>query len=128
MLNEVKLIGFVGVDPTLKSFDSGKNVANFTLATSEIFKKGESKETRTEWHNIVAWGNLATIARKIVKAGTLLFVAGRLRTRTWEDENGKKCYITEIYADRIINLDRKDKNQEDLEGSQEVNMPDDLPF
>jgi len=102
-LNKVILIGNVGKDPDIRYFESGKAVANFTLATSERGYKlanGTEVPERTEWHNIVASRERAQFVEKYVKKGTLLYVEGKLRTRDYEKE-GVKRYVTEISADRI---------------------------
>ena len=113
-LNKVMLIGNVGRDPEVRYLD-GQNgsakVASFTLATTERYRdrNGETKEN-TEWHNIVAWRNLADIVEKYVAKGTQLYIEGRLRTRSWDDQNGNKRYTTEILADNIQLLGRKSDN------------------
>ena len=113
-LNKVMLIGNVGRDPEVRYLD-GQNgsskVATFTLATTERYKdrNGESKEI-TEWHNIVVWRGLADLIEKYVKKGTQLYIEGRLRTRSWDDQNGNKRYSTEIMADNVQLLGRKSDN------------------
>lgn len=95
-LNKVILIGRTGKEPEIRSFENGNKVANFTLATSEKYKKqnGEQVEN-TEWHNISVFGKLVDIVEKYVKKGDLLYIEGQLKTRSWE-ANGEKKYITEI--------------------------------
>ena len=105
-LNKVMLIGNVGQDPEVRYLDnssSGNKVATFRLATTERYKDRNSGETReiTEWHSVVAWRNSADIVEKYVKKGTQLYVEGRLRTRSWDDQNGNKRYTTEIIADSL---------------------------
>ena len=113
-LNKVMLIGNVGRDPEVRYLD-GQNgnakVATFTLATTERYRdrNGEMKEN-TEWHNIVVWRNLADIVEKYVAKGTQLYVEGRLRTRSWDDQSGNKRYTTEIQADTVQLLGRKSDN------------------
>ena len=137
MVNKVILIGNVGADPDVKYLEGGVAVARFSLATSEVYnnKNGE-RVTQTEWHNIVLWRNLAQIAEKYVKKGMMLYVEGRLRTRSWDDQNGVKRYRTEIYGDNFQMLSRK---QDNGEKPQDTSMPqapdlggsddsDDLPF
>lgn len=117
MLNKVMLIGNVGRDPEIRYIDgnnpSGGNakVASFTLATSERYRdrNGEQKES-TEWHNIVAWRNLADLAEKFIRKGTQIYVEGRIRTREFTDQTGAKRYRTEIYADVIQLLGRRSDN------------------
>jgi single-strand DNA-binding protein len=107
-VNKAILVGYVGNDPEVKYLDSGTPVANFRLATSENYtnKTGE-KVTQTEWHNIVLWRGLASIAEKYVKKGTQLFIEGRIRTRSWDDRDGNKRYTTEIIADSMQLLGKK---------------------
>jgi single-strand DNA-binding protein len=101
-LNKVFLIGRLTQDPQTKSLPSGQVVSSFDLATDYFFvnKKGE-KEQQTEFHHIVLFGKMAEIASQYLKKGGLVFVEGRLRTRTWEDSNGNKRQRTEIIAQRL---------------------------
>lgn len=110
-LNKVLLIGNVGKDPDIRHLESGVSVATFSLATSERFRdrNGETKET-TEWHNIVAWRQLADLASNYIKKGTQIYVEGRIRTRAWDDQTGNKRYTTEILADSIQLLGRRSDN------------------
>lgn len=115
-LNKVMLIGNVGKTPDVKFIESsGVTTANFTLATTERYKDrvtGESKE-QTEWHNIVCWRSLAEIAEKYITKGSQLFVEGRIRTRSYKDKNGDTRYVTEIMADNIQLLGRRDVGQQE---------------
>ncbi|WP_294141215.1 single-stranded DNA-binding protein [uncultured Sanguibacteroides sp.] len=138
MVNKVILIGNVGADPDVRYLDGGVAVTRFSLATTEVYnnKNGE-RVSQTEWHNIVLWRNLAQVAEKYVKKGMTLYIEGRLRTRTWDDQNGNKRYTTEIYGDTMQMLSRK---QDNYEKTPEPPMPeapsnlsntddsDDLPF
>lgn len=108
MVNKVILIGNVGKDPDVKHLDSGVSVANFPLATSENYKNKEGERvTKTEWHNIVAWRGLADVVDKYVQKGKQLYIEGRLRSRSYDDKDGVKKYITEIFADNLQMLGRK---------------------
>ena len=103
-LNKVILIGNVGKDPTVKYFDSGNAVANFSVATSErgyTLSNGTEVPERTEWHNIVAIRDRAQFVEKHVKKGSLVYVEGKIRTRNYDDQSGVKRYVTEIFADRV---------------------------
>lgn len=103
-LNKVILIGNVGKDPDVRYFDNGNALANFPLATSERGYKlanGTEVPERTEWHNVVTSRDRAQFVEKHVKKGSLVYVEGKIRTRNYEDKDGIKRYITEIYADRI---------------------------
>jgi single-strand DNA-binding protein len=106
-VNKVILIGHLGKDPEVRTTDSGMKVARFPLATTEAYKdkNGERKEI-TEWHNIVCWRNLADISEKYLVKGKLIYVEGKLRTRSWED-NGVKRYIVEVIADNFVMLGTK---------------------
>ena len=108
------LIGNVGRDPEVRYLDgqSGNaKVATFTLATTERYRdrNGETREN-TEWHNIVAWRNTADVVERFVKKGTQLYIEGRIRTRSWDDQNGTKRYTTEIIADTLQLLGKKSDN------------------
>jgi single-strand DNA-binding protein len=97
-VNKVILIGNLGRDPEVKYLPSGSAVCNVTLATSESWKDKESgeKKDRTEWHNVVFFGKLAEIAGEYLKKGSQVYVEGSLRTRKWQDKEGKDRYTTEI--------------------------------
>ncbi|MBL7863368.1 MAG: single-stranded DNA-binding protein [Cyclobacteriaceae bacterium] len=104
-VNKVILVGRLGKDPEVRNLENGASVANFTLATSESYKDkttGEKKET-TEWHNIVLWRGLAEIAAKYLHKGDMIYVEGKLRTRSWEKE-GVTRYTTEVIGDNMTML------------------------
>ena len=104
LLNKVILIGNVGRDPNIRYFDSNAGVANFPLATSErgyTLADGTVVPERTEWHNIVVRRDLVPFVEKWVKKGSGLYVEGKIRTRSYDDQSGVKRYVTEIHADRI---------------------------
>lgn len=107
-LNKVLLIGNVGKDPEIKTFASGNKVANITLATTERYKdrNGEQKE-ETEWHSVQAFGKLADVVERFVHKGSLLYLDGKIRTRSYEAD-GRTMYRTEILADHIQMLDRRE--------------------
>ncbi|MCI2082636.1 MAG: single-stranded DNA-binding protein [Bacteroidales bacterium] len=109
-LNKALLIGNVGKDPDVRHLDSGASVANFTLATTDRFKdrNGQIKE-QTEWHNIVAWRQLADLAEKYIRKGSQIYVEGSIRTRQY-DSNGQTKYVTEIIASGIQLLGRRGDN------------------
>jgi single-strand DNA-binding protein len=99
------LIGRLGKDPEIQHFDSGVVRASFSLATSEVYinKEGQKVE-QTEWHIVVMWRKLAEIAEKHLQKGKLVYVEGRLKTRSWDDKDGNKRYVTEIDASNMIML------------------------
>jgi len=105
MQNRVQLIGNTGNDPIIKTLESGKKVANLTIATKDYYKndKGERVE-QTEWHTIVAWGKTAEIIEKFVTKGKQIGIEGKLTHRSYEDKNGEKRYITEVVASEIMLL------------------------
>ena len=106
-INKVILVGHLGKDPEVRTIESGAKVARFSLATTEAYKdkNGERKEI-TEWHTVICWRGLAETAEKYLNKGKLVYVEGKLRTRSWED-NGAKRYATEIYADTFSMLGAK---------------------
>ena len=109
-INKVILVGNVGKDPEIKYFDEGSAKANFSLATSErgyTAANGTQVPEKTEWHNIVCWRGLAKIVEQFVKKGTQLYIEGKIRTRSYDDQNGIKRYITEVYADNLEILSRR---------------------
>jgi single-strand DNA-binding protein len=101
--NTVQLIGHVGQDPEIKSFDGGKKVANLTIATNDSYKndKGEKVE-HTEWHRVVAWGKTAEIIEKFVTKGKEITIEGKLTHRSYDDRNGEKRYITEVIINELL--------------------------
>lgn len=107
-LNKVLLIGNVGKDPEIKTFASGNKVAQITLATSERYtdRDGNKKE-ETEWHSVQAFGKLADVVERFVHKGSLLYLDGKIRTRSYEAD-GRTMYRTEILADHIQMLDRRE--------------------
>ena len=103
-LNKVILIGNVGKDPDVRYFDSGAAVANFPIATSErgyTLANGTVVPERTEWHNIVVRRDQVSFVEKWVKKGSSVYVEGKIRTRSYDDQSGVKRYVTEIHADRV---------------------------
>lgn len=111
-LNKAILIGNLGRDPEVRYTPSGVAVANFSIATSESWtnKDGE-KETRTEWHRIVAFGKLGEICGEYLSKGKQVYIEGRIQTRDWEDQNGVKRYTTEIVASQMIMLGTRDAGE-----------------
>ncbi|MGZ5242852.1 MAG: single-stranded DNA-binding protein [Bacteroidia bacterium] len=108
-VNKVILIGRLGKDPEIRYTNDSTPVANFSIATSEIYKdKNGDRQESTEWHNIVAWRHLAEVSEKFLHKGKLVFIEGKLRTRSWEDKDGNKKYATEIVADNITMLSKRE--------------------
>jgi len=138
-VNKVILIGNVGLDPEVRYLDNNTPVCNLRLATSETYKnKNGEKVTNTEWHNVVLWRGLAEVADKYVKKGSQIYIEGKLRTRSWDDKDNNKRFTTEIVADVMQMLGRKDEpnhgsaiHQEPMQEEKtnlETDPVDDLPF
>lgn len=139
-VNKVILIGHLGADPQLKYTPSGRAFVNISIATNRVWKDQEgNQQERTEWHRVVAWGKLAEIIGEYLKKGGSVYIEGRLQTRSYEDANGVKRYITEVVADQMVMLGKKGSgNGSDSEYNQEAPVPaednappegeDDLPF
>jgi len=106
-LNKVMIIGRLTRDPEMRSTGTGTNVVSFSLATSFNWttQQGEKKE-QTEFHNVVAWRKLADIVNQYLKKGSQVYIEGRLQTRSWDGQDGKKNYRTEVVADNMIMLGR----------------------
>ena len=148
-LNKVMLIGNLGKDPESREMGDGTKMAKFPIATTETYKNRQGeKVSNTEWHNIVLWRGLAEVAINWLKKGDSVYIEGKLKTRSWEDENGVKKYATDIQADNLSMLGNKrdfdtqsqpnsndinnhtDKKQIDESANVESskNEDDDLPF
>lgn len=106
--NKVQLIGNLGKDPEIVNLDGGKKLAKFTIATNEIYKnqKGE-KVTDTQWHNVVAWGKTAEIVERYLTKGKEVIIEGKLTSRSYDDKDGNKRYITEIVCNELVMLGGK---------------------
>lgn len=132
-VNKVILLGRLGKDPELKYIPSGAPVANFSIATDEVWiDRNNEKQKRTEWHRIVAWGKQAEFCGEYLSKGRLLYVEGRLRSRTWEDRNGNQRTTTEVNATDIVLLGRRPEEapeEAQPETSKEEEITDeDIPF
>jgi single-strand DNA-binding protein len=122
-VNKVILIGNVGKDPEVKVLDNGVRVANFPLATTEIYKKDGARQEQTEWHNVVLWRGLAEVAEKIVKKGATVYLEGKLRSRSWEDKDKIKRYSVEIVADTLTVLSgRREENSNFAQSSNDYGV------
>ena len=113
MVNKVILIGNVGVDPEVRTLESGAKVARVRLATTERLFDRQANETKehTEWHTITLWRGLADVVDRYVNKGSQIYIEGRLRTREWTDKDNNKRYTTEILADDMKLLGRRGDNQ-----------------
>lgn len=146
MVNKVVLLGRLGKDPVIKHFSDTNAVAEFTLATNEYYRDKEGKRVEvTDWHNVkLPFKWMAETAEKYLKKGSLLFIEGKIKTRSYDDKDGNKRYITEVVADSMRMLDKKDgqpgggvgepsQNYPQYESQQSESRPasnidDDLPF
>jgi single-strand DNA-binding protein len=106
-LNKVTLIGNLGKEPEMNTLEGGITVAKFSLATTESYRDKEGNvQSETEWHSIVAWRNLAELAGKYLRKGSHIYLEGKIKSRSYEDKEGNKKYVTEIIADSFIMLDK----------------------
>lgn len=145
-VNKVILVGHLGKDPEIQYLDSGVCLAKFSLATTESYKdRNGNKVDQTEWHNIVIWRKLAEVAEKYLRKGNAIYLEGKIQTRSWDDKDGNKKYMTEIVADNFVMLDKKSDSsdysgqkeqratstvneQSSSAGNNEEEYADDLPF
>ncbi len=142
-VNKVILVGNLGADPEARHLPNGAAVANFNVATTEVFKDKQTGERReiTEWHRVVAWRWNAEVAEKYLRKGSKVYVEGKLRTRKWQDKDGQDRYTTEILVDELKLLDRPNQGtqaapQQAAANAQAASAPvsameeevDDLPF
>jgi single-strand DNA-binding protein len=104
------LIGNVGKDPEIRHLDTGVATTTIALATSETYtdKNSGQRVTNTEWHSVVLWRQLAELAEKYIRKGTQLYIEGRIRTRSWDDKDGQKRYTTEVVAETVRLLGRRE--------------------
>lgn len=143
-VNRVILIGNLGKDPDVQYLEGNIGVAKFSLATTETYKdRGGKLVSQTEWHTVVLWRGLAELAQKYLHKGSLVYIEGRLRTRSWEDKEGNKKFATEVVGDNLIMLDKRSEghafndgahHHDNLEGISNSDVPpvgetsEDLPF
>jgi len=146
-VNRVVLIGNLGKDPDLQHLEGNIAVAKFPLATTETYKdKNGTLISQTEWHTVVLWRGLADLAQRYLHKGSLIYLEGRIRTRSWEDKDKNKRFITEIIGDNLVMLDKRKEQSEtnnestnnDATGFPDINFDnngagsiiskDDMPF
>lgn len=138
-INKVILVGHLGKDPDIRHLDNNVTVASFPLATSETYNKDGKRMEQTEWHNIVMWRGLAEIAEKFLHKGKLVYIEGKIRSRSYEDRENIKRYTTEIVADSFTMLGRKSdfeppsnsgsgRSETSVDFKENQNEDDDLPF
>ena len=123
-VNKIILVGRLGADPQLKYTPSGKANASFNLATNMVWKDQDgNQQEKTDWHRITAWGKLAEVMGEWLKKGSYVFIEGRLQTRSYEDSNGVKKYMTEVVATDMEMLGRKGEGA----GSDDIPPPEESP-
>ena len=106
--NSVRLVGNLGMDPEVKSFDNNRKLAKISIATNETYKndKGE-KITDTQWHNLILWGNQAKLAEDLLKKGDEIAIEGKLASRSYVDKDGNKKYVTEVVVNEFLKVGLK---------------------
>jgi single-strand DNA-binding protein len=131
-LNKSTIIGFLGSDPQLKFTPSGSPTATFSVAVSDNYKKNNEWVESTEWFNVVTWNDLAERCNERISKGSLVYVEGKMKTRSWEGQDGHKNYRTELVANKVLFLDRKQGDTGMAEAEENGKLPDidpvDLPF
>tara|TARA_R100000306_G_scaffold61087_1_gene62778 strand:+ start:406 stop:837 length:432 start_codon:yes stop_codon:yes gene_type:complete len=139
-VNKVILVGRLGRDPEMKFTQGGVSYAKFSIATDETWKdQGGERQQRTEWHNIVAWRKLADICGQWLTKGKLVYIEGHLQTRSWEDKEGNKKYMTEVQTDNMLMLSggggdykadykKKDDSSKTKNGSNLEAVSEEMPF
>jgi single-strand DNA-binding protein len=128
MVNKVILLGNVGKDPDIRELQENVTVANFTLATNETYKNGQGEKiVQTEWHNVVVWNSLARVVGKYVAKGDKLYIEGKIKTRSYEAQDGSKKYVTEIFATVLQMLGSAPKGNESQKHSVPEYRESDIP-
>ena len=139
-VNKVVLIGNLGKDPDIQFLEGNIAVAKFSLATTESYKDRSGKLiSETEWHTVVLWRGLAELTQKYLHKGSLVYIEGRLKTRSWEDKEGNKKFATEVVGDNLIMLDKRSDgtiSSTHMEGMEDMDSgippisdePERLPF
>jgi len=143
-VNKVILVGNLGRDPEMWTFEDGTKKASFSLATTESYKdKAGNRVDQTEWHNIVLWRGLADIADRFLKKGNSVYIEGKIKTRSYQDKEGNTKYVTEIFGDNMTMLGSKNSNsseggtnttqqqtssEQKTDSISQTTEPDDLPF
>ena len=142
MINKVTLLGNIGQDPEIRTTQGGKELASFSLATSETWKDKASgeKKTKSEWHKVVIFNdNLVNLVKNYTQKGSKIYLEGKLQTRDWEDKDGNKKYTTEIilngFESKIVLLDNKEDNKPKMSESDDKafkeadnSLDDEIPF
>ena len=107
--NRVQLIGHLGMNPEIKTLESGRKLAKFSLATNDSYMNSNGEKVdETEWHNVIAWNKTAELVESFLEKGKEVALEGKLTTRSWDDDKGQKRYITEVVCNEILFLGKKD--------------------
>lgn len=127
-VNRVMLIGNLGKDPDIQFLEGNIAVAKFPLATTETYKDRNGKLiSQTEWHTVVLWRGLAELAQKYLHKSSLVYIEGRLKTRSWEDKDHNKKFATEVIGDNLIMLDKRSDASHAASSDEEIIHPNDVP-
>lgn len=122
MINKVVLIGHLGKDPEVRTLESGATYAKFSVATNEAYKdKSGEWQNLTEWHNIIMWREAAERAERQLKKGSLVYIEGKLTSRSYQDQDGNTKYVTEVRANMFRSLDKRENSQNDNSSEGEPN-------
>ena len=128
-LNKVMIIGQLGRDPEMRYTPSGRPVTSFSVSTTRSWTSGDGdRREETEWFNVVAWGNLAQICKQYLHKGQPVYAEGRLQTRGWEDQEGKKHFRTELVANEVIILGDRRAEPSEEGPAEETPSEDEFPF
>jgi len=126
-VNKVIIVGRLGTDPETKTLDGGNTVTNMSLATSDRWTdKDGNKQEKTEWHKVTCWGKTAENCAKYLKKGSQAYIEGKLQTRSWEDDQGNKKYMTEVVAQTVQFLDSKGASSSSDKPTEDSNS--EIPF
>jgi single-strand DNA-binding protein len=128
-VNKVLLVGRTGSDPDIKYTTKGMTIANLSLATTETRKDGDGKfQDSTEWHRVVVFGKQAEFAENYVKKGDLIYVEGHLQTRSWDDKEEKRHFMTEVLTEKLTMLSSRKKNNDSKTPIAVAESEEDVPF
>jgi len=130
-VNKHIIIGNLGKDPEIKTLENGTKLANFSVATTDAYTDKEgNKVTNTEWHNVVLWKKLADVAEMFLVKGSQVYVEGKSKTRSWDDKDGNKKYMTELHGERLQMLGKREVEDKPTPHIVDTtdDEKDDLPF
>lgn len=123
-VNKVILIGRLGADPDTRTTQTGQTVCTLSLATSESWVKDGKKEEKTEWHRVILWSRQAEVAAKYLKKGRMVYIEGKLQTRSWDDKQGQKRYTTEVVASNIQFIEGQTQNSNHTSDTDSIPPPE----